>query len=109
MATQTLNELEKSTEAESATEETLTDEYYNWGKQVSDSSKFKTVQFAEDSGSPITCKARKEYREKLNIESLENKSTRDLYKKRLKEKIEENPTNTNKVDDAWTKLKENIE
>ena len=48
-------------------------------------------------------------REKFNIESFDNDSTRDLYKSRLKERIATNPiTAGDTIYTAWSKIKINI-
>lgn len=47
--------------------------------------------------------------EKINVESLWNKSVRDLYQRRLKCKVENNPLEDGEdVDSSWEKLKRNI-
>ncbi|KAK4871765.1 hypothetical protein RN001_015889 [Aquatica leii] len=54
-------------------------------------------------------KAEPIYSEKLNVELLEDESTRNLYKVRLKNNINKTPiTENNNPDEAWTKIKNNI-
>lgn len=50
-----------------------------------------------------------EYQEKLNIESLEDESIRELYKRRLEEHIKENTALSEEdLDTQWHKTKTNI-
>ncbi|KAI4474449.1 hypothetical protein M0802_015596 [Mischocyttarus mexicanus] len=58
---------------------------------------------------PPKIKYNPEYIQKINIESLENASTRNMYKKRLETKIEENNINeSDTVKENWKKLAKNI-